>query len=122
MLPIDQITAAGFDVYMRDPSDTYCYFTDGTRIGYLQLGRLEGLSLTTVHKPNTQTGTGFGVIQGLGHLDRKTLELAFVTYPNWPLYPEHRASVHKYKDMAAFLKADHWNSTYKLVAKGTPDA
>jgi hypothetical protein len=68
---IEQVTAAGFDVYMRDPKDTYMFFTDGKNIGYLQDDRLAGLTLSTVHKANRSTGTGFRIAEGLSlYLER----------------------------------------------------
>ena len=55
---ISHLNSLGYDVYMRNPSDTYANFTDGTRIGYVQWS--DGIvKYSTVHVPNRQVGTGF---------------------------------------------------------------
>ena len=80
---IDAITAAGFDVYMRDQKDTYLLFTDGKNIGYLQADRLAGFTISTVHKPNTTTGTGFQIERHATEFTAEMLARAFITTPHW---------------------------------------
>lgn len=113
---IDHIASLGFDVYMQDPSDTYLHFTDGVNIGYLQEARYGGFDLSTVHKPNTKSGTGFRVGDSISleGLTAETLARAFIKYPSWASYP---SSVVKYRDIEHFLGADQFNAKYKLVAK-----
>lgn len=112
---IDAVAAAGFDVWMRDPKDTWLLFTDGKNIGYLQDGRLEGLTLTTVHKPNTSTGTGFGM-GPVVELTYEALAQAFVHAPHWA---GHGAtSVRKYRDMEDYRKASAFNAEYRLIKAG----
>lgn len=113
---IDQVVAAGFDVWMRDPGDTYLHFTDGKNIGYLEDNRLEGLKINTVHKPNHTSGTGFGIEQGLTRLDKATLSRAFVMCPDWGRH--QISSVQKYKNMEDYRSASSFNAEYKLVAEG----
>lgn len=116
---IHAIARAGFDVYMRKPSDTYLLFTDGTRIGYMQENRLGGLSLHTVHMPNTTSGTGFSVVEDLSveHLTPATLAKAFMAAPDWA-WRSHAATVRKWKDWAAYQAANSFNASYRRVAEG----
>lgn len=113
---IAKIQSFGFDVYMRDPDNTFLYFTDGTNIGYLQDSSWDGLSLSTVHAPNQTTGTGFQVE---GHTDKLTKEAlmdAFALAPGWASGSQ-RASVKKYPNMEAFLRSSSFHGEYKLVPK-----
>ena len=110
---IDAIAAAGFDVYMSGPTDTWLIFTDGKNLGYMQDGRLEGLTLSTVHKPNTTTGTGFGM-GAVPEITREALARAFVIAPDWA--GRVVSSVRKYRDIEDFRSCDSFNAAYKLVA------
>jgi len=94
---IDSIKAQGLQVFGPEKLTTYAYFTDGTRIGYVQSARVEGISYSTVHKPSRQVGTGFKVdsVQG-----------ALAHSPVWA-YGGDRSAVVKYKDFAEF-KGKHW--------------
>lgn len=114
---ITKIRSLGFQVYMRKPGDSYLLFTDGTRIGYLQEDRGGGLSLTTVHRANQRTGTGFQAAAGVAPeaLDRPTLERAFAHGPSFPMTSDDLATIKKWRDMDAFVKADSWNAGYSLV-------
>jgi hypothetical protein len=102
---IKAVHGAGFDLYMsEDPRwASYGFFTDGTRIGYIQEGGFEGVTLSTVHVPNRQTGTGFGMGSSEG-CDRAALETAFCNAPGWASNTD-RASVTKYANFEAFLAA-----------------
>ena len=104
---IEQVKRAGFKVYMRKPTDTYLYFTDGSRIGYLQTER--GVySLSSVHVPNSEAGTGFGIDDCMGTIDRASLERAFVIAPHW-----HRGETPaKWKNWEAFQNANQWNKGF----------
>lgn len=99
--------ATGFKVYMRDPSDTWLYFTDGVQIGYLQCG-LAGYELSTCHRPNRNTGGGFRVANDIGKIDRATLERAFITAPAWATRHDVE-TVKKWKDWEEFQNANQWN-------------
>jgi len=94
---IDSIKSQGFQVYAPEKLTTYCYFTDGIRIGYAEFDRLEGAKYSTVHKANSYTGTGFkaeNIHEALSHA------------PDWVSANEKAASF-KYKDFADFQKS-HW--------------
>lgn len=105
---LDLIKQAGFQVHMRHVNDNWCYYTDGTQIGYLQQDRLGVVSISTVHKPNSITGTGFSM--------GATLDLprGFIHSPGWA-DSRDRASVVKFKDWDAFVKSSPWNKEYQHV-------
>jgi hypothetical protein len=114
---INAVIDAGFTPYMRNREDTYMLFTDGTRIGYLQVNRFDGISMSTVHKPNTRTGTGFKIDLPLGaRIDKETLEKAFVGAPSWA-YASDRAAVQKYLDIDEYVNRDQWNRGFKPITK-----
>ena len=114
---IKKIAASGFDVYMRDESDTFGYFTDGSNIGYFQEQPLEGLTLSTVHIPNRTSGTGFR-LDAPETISAASLAKAFAHSPEWA-DSRARASVRKYRNVADFLAYDNWHKTFRLVAKGS---
>ncbi len=98
---------------MKRRSDSWIYYTDGTRIGYLQNGRLDGISLSTVHIPNTTTGTGFKLDECLGVIDltAEKLATAFNHSPGWATGRD-RDSVRKWRDFAAFKASSRFDSEY----------
>ena len=109
----DAIKAAGFKAYMRGPSDTWIFFTDGTRIGYLQNDRLEGFKLATVHVPNQTTGTGFS-LGPVEKLDKATLETSFATAPPWA-YRRDVESVRKWQNWEDLRRSSTFNLEYAEV-------
>lgn len=58
---ISQAKNQGFSVYVPEKLTSYFYFSKDNKIGYCQISRMNGISYSTVHKPNTSTGTGFAV-------------------------------------------------------------
>jgi hypothetical protein len=94
---IDSIKSQGFQVYAPEKLTAYCFFTDGIRIGYADFNRMEGVRFSTVHKPNSFTGTGFMA---------KDLHEALSLAPDWVSFRE-RAISSKYRDFADFHKS-HW--------------
>lgn len=113
---IDAVAGAGFDVWMRDPKDSWLLFTDGKNIGYLQADRLAGYILTTVHMPNKSTGTGFQIERHVSSFDKETLSRAFIHAPDWAR--GDRASVIKYRDIEHLRAANSFNAAYQLRAEG----
>jgi hypothetical protein len=103
---IELIKAQGYRVFIRGEKPTYCFFTDGTRIGYAQWEAYRQ-SVSSVHMANKLTGTGFGVADEITPASLK--EALNMSYPHWATDP-CRASVKKYADMDAYLKATKWNS------------
>lgn len=114
---IDHVANLGFDVYMRDPKDTWLIFVEGDKLGMLDMPRGRGFGLTTVHKPNQTTGTGFRIADDLSDLDAATLRTALVFAPGWASSRD-MASVVKYKGIDDYRKRDSWNAGYQLAAKG----
>lgn len=107
------IQSLGYAVYMRNESDSWCYYTDGKRIGTVQHSGFRGFSVTTVHKPCQSCGTGFAMGDAPS-LDAEMLKGAFITAPDWASGTQ-AASVVKYRDMNEFLAASSFNKGYKLV-------
>ena len=107
--PIQIMQEMGLRVFTRgDENPTYCYFTDGKYIGYAQWGDV--CSVSTVHKPNKSTGTGFIVAC---EITQETLLTAMQTIaPHW-VSAADRASVRKYIDIDDFLRDSKWNSEFK---------
>lgn len=110
---IDAVASAGFDVWMRNPKDSWLLFTDGKNIGYLQDDRLAGYCISTVHKPNTSSGTGFQIARHVPDFGRGMLLGAFAHCPEW--YRRDASSVHKYKDMEDYRSESSFNQSYHLV-------
>jgi hypothetical protein len=100
----------GWKVYQRLTQITYrgenCYCTDGTNIAYVQWtdGRP---SVSTVHYPNKQTGTGF---QFADRITAETVSKAMgCLAPSWARQSEV-ASARKYKNWEAFHTANSFNA------------
>jgi len=94
---IDMFKSKGLTVYGPKELTTYVWFTDGTRIGYAQCSRYDGVTYSTVHMPNRETGTGFSA---------KDVEEALSFAPSW-VYPPQARSVIKYRDFEHF-RSRHW--------------
>jgi hypothetical protein len=115
-----KIAAFGFDVYappVGNRNRTYLFFTDGTRIGYMQWGDCGGLSLSTVHLPNRESGTGFDAGEIPYEFTREQLEEAFAFAPGWSTRTMQKAT-RKYKDAADFLASRGNFPKLELIAKG----
>lgn len=105
---IAAIKATGLKVYMRKPKDTWLYFTDGTRIGYLQEHPYRGVCTSSVHVPNGDTGTGFQIDDGIAEITFDNLARAFCIAPSWA-FSRYRASVVKFRSMDAFINSCMFN-------------
>ena len=99
-----QLLDMGYDIYMPKSGawKTYCFYTDGRNIAYLQRASIgSGYSISTVHKPNRSTGTGFGLgVEGF-YPTNKEIKNGFTDWPNWASLSD-RESVKKYKDFNEF--------------------
>src|ERR1043165_9099623 len=98
---------------MRDPKDSWLYYTDGTHISCLQHNIYDGISVSTVHIPNQKTGTGFRVESGYESVGKTILETAF-HIPSWASTTDREASK-PFKDINQFLQSSSWNQGYKKV-------
>ena len=107
---VEMMRAEGWQVYARDKGE-YCYVTDGTHIAYVQWsdGRPQ---VSTVHVPNTQTGTGF---QFADEITPEIIRLAMdCVAPSWAK-DRDRQSVRKYKDWNEFHNSNSFNSELREV-------
>jgi len=112
---VQRVKALGFHVYMRSPGATFMVFVEGDNLGYLQINRLAGgVDISTVHVPNTSTGTGFQVHRGLSESDLTADKLrdAFVVMPHWG---SARNSVRKYKGIEDYRRGDSFRAGYQKV-------
>lgn len=116
---INAIAEMGFKVYMTtNPHfQTYCFYSDGARIGYLQKEDLTGgLSISTVHLANRQTGTGYRMSQDFP-LTREALEMGFAFAPEWALQRD-LPSIRKYKSLEDFLSSRMSGSLVQVAGEG----
>jgi hypothetical protein len=78
---------------------TYLFYSDGIRIAYAQQTRYDGVTFTTVHRPNRECGTGFqSPVYGTW------LENAARALHELPHYAAaYRSSISRYRDLEEFL-------------------
>ena len=109
------IKTAGYRVFIRPNSltgrVTYCFYTDGVRIGYAQWsdGRP---SVSTVHKANLKTGTGF---QFADDITRETITGAAKCFAPWWASQADQESVKKYSDWRHFVKSSVFHADFLEV-------
>lgn len=96
-LLIDDLKAKGLQVFGPEKLTSYVWFTDGTRIGYVQYNNVGGVSFSTVHKPCKECGTGFAA---------QDAQAALGLAPHWASSGDV-AAVRKYKDFEDF-KTRNW--------------
>ncbi len=111
---IKKIQSFGFKTYMREPDDSYLIYTDGVNLGYLQEDEYRGFTITTVHKPNRVSGTGYQIIRNESNFTEKDLKDAFCLVPHWASSRD-RESVRKYKGIEAYRESDPFKSEYTEV-------
>lgn len=117
---IAKVQSFGFQVYMRDlDKDSWLYFTDGTHIGYLEVSRLGGYHLATVHIPNKSSGTGYSIERDSDELTKEDLLRCFIHAPHWARSAD-RDPVVKWRNMEQFLNADSFNKGYRLIPSPLP--
>lgn len=110
---IAKVQSFGFDVYMRKTTDSWLIFTDGKNVGYLQDGGF-GFTLTTVHAPNSTSGTGYQIERDVPAFDKAMLERCFLLAPLWAATRDIQ-SVRKYRDIEAYRASSSFCSEYGLV-------
>jgi hypothetical protein len=78
-------TVIGIDVYMRDHAkDTWLIFVDDGQLGMLQYRPMEGFTLSTMHVPNKDTGTGFQVVRCASDISEDDMRQCFIRgVPGW---------------------------------------
>lgn len=92
---IEQAKEQGFSVHAPEKLSSYFYFSKDNKVGYCQYTNVRGVSFSTIHKPNTSTGTGFAA---------DSFEDALRTVPSWASL---HSSVIKYNSLNEFLN-NHW--------------
>lgn len=112
---IEAIERAGFTAYMRNRLDSWCVYTDGKRIGYMQRAEFVGYSISTVHKPNILTGTGWQMIRETFDLTPENLAFGLMDYPSGATDKE-RESVRKYSGIEEYRESMRFNRPYKPVS------
>jgi hypothetical protein len=95
----------GFKVYVHEPKELikWLYFEKNNNIGYVQKNYFGGLDFSSVHKPNTETGTGFQIHTEIINANINHALDCFVNYPFWCVSLREKKSVIKYKDINEFL-------------------
>lgn len=113
---IAHIQSLGCAVYMRNAGDMWLLYERDGRIGKFENG-FSGPCIVTVHKPNTDTGTGFKMCDTTETPTEDELELGFALAPAWA-YRSQIERVEKYRGIEDFRKASAWNGAYRLVKEG----
>lgn len=88
---INKIKELGYQVFVPndDKPKTYAYYSNGNDIGYIQINRFyNSIEISTVHKANLQTGTGYSIFEGensigVEHILQEHLEAGFIVAPAW---------------------------------------
>ena len=110
---IDQIKAAGYRVFMRDRADSYAKFGNETGVGSIEFDPMAGYTISTVHAPNRESGTGYQIERHVSAITPDMLHAAVGTHvPSW-----HRRDTppRKYDSIDAYLAVDKWNAGFREV-------
>lgn len=84
----------------------WAHVTDGKHVMYVQWnGEHRGFSISTTHKPNTRTGTGFHLAEYISDADLLPMIAKSITdfAPHWANSSDC-ASVTKYKDAQEYME------------------
>lgn len=113
---VQMALSLGAKVYQRDPErDTWFYYTDGTHIGYCQFPGHDSPSLSTVHVPNTTTGTGFIYTDRWEEITPEKMRAAMTCFaPQWASARDCE-TVKKWKDWDTFHRHDSYKREYRKV-------
>ena len=101
---------AGFDIIQYKPESEYFHYHKSGNIGYFQYQRIGGYTISTVNRPNKNTGTGFRILE-LGKDTEnfkptiKDFETGFNFAPIWAKETD-KQSIVKYKSLEDFLKRE----------------
>lgn len=114
---LDFLHSLGLEVYMRNRDDSYLIFSDGKRLGYLEHHAFNGFTLTSVHVPNSTTGTGFQVARHAPSVDEPQLRRCLtLTEPGW-LPSRDRGKTVKYRSPESYFSASSFNRQYKPIPR-----
>lgn len=108
MSNIELIKSCGYRVFVRKLSAEYCFYTDGTNIGYAQWSGYRE-SVNTVHKANLTTGTGFHFADAI---NAETIKGAIACFaPQWARQRDIE-SINKWANWDAFHIASNFNREF----------
>ena len=115
-----ELLKSGFRLF-RPPTvnshfNSYFFFSENDKIGYVQWDKFVGLKFATVHKPDLSVGTGFSLsnndLPAGSYIEQA--RHAFCTVPNW--FRSDRMNVKKYKDLKEFyLLNSKYNPYVEIV-------
>jgi hypothetical protein len=113
---METVKGLGFDVYQRDPADTFCIYSNGHNLAYFQIDPVRGCwHVSTVHKANRQTGTGYRMTEGSWDTpDRETLEKGFAFCPDWASNADRR-TVKKFDGIGEYQAQSGFHADYKKI-------
>lgn len=117
---VEQIKQLGYRVFIRkDEFTTFGWVVnEKEQIGYFQLDDWgTGLCFSTVHKPCTKFGSGFGLdtsLESKTTITKAIVDRVFVTYPGWARRYKDIARVKKYT-LGEFIeyKKSWWDDLYE---------
>lgn len=103
----------GLKLIVPEPTETfkktnYAYFSDGCHIGYLQQETsFREISISSVHKPSKEVGTGFRISDEFNLKEAQKAMLTF--YPEWATSSKNH--IVKYKNLKDFMesKTNSWS-------------
>lgn len=108
----ENLKQSGFDVYAPEKGTTYIWVVSGSDIAYIQHDDYEGYSISTVHKANQQSGTGFGVYRDGRMPSVGDVERGFSVAPHE--FSGYAKSVKKYASFEEYKKVNNWQNYIKL--------
>jgi hypothetical protein len=103
----NQLLNNGFRLLVPVKPSTYFHYEKDGKIGYCQVSYWGGLAFSTVHKPATGIGTGYGLHDGFHGIFEPTIkdaESAFIHSPKWAKSHE-AARVVKYKSLEDYMSS-----------------
>lgn len=106
---IDYIKSQGYRVFMRDRADSYALFESAEGVGYIQFEPMAGYTLTTRHRANKASGTGYQVARHSPNITPELLrESVRTTTPRWSRRdpkPVKFANMDEYRALGAYEAA-----------------
>ena len=111
---VGELKSHGFKVYASENLTTYCHFVKGDKIGYVERGDF-GFNFSTVHKPCTECGTGFGMERETYNPKVQMAEDCLLLAPHWASNRDLQA-VKKYKNWEDYVNAteNRWSPQVEL--------
>ena len=110
---VEFIKAQGYSVFMRDRADSYALFQGDNGIGYVQFDPMSGYTVTSVHRGNRESGTGYQIARHVDRLSPELLAQAIATVvPHW-----HRTdkAPSKFPDIEAYRAQGAFEAQYSEV-------